>query len=292
MVVRPGSWLRVLLAAALLFGMLFALVGPTQAKQPRGLEGFVVTCRISHRLNDDPIVRPRQPGTTHRHDFFGSRVVNAAVTPDQAQAAPSTCTDEQHTASYWAPTLYVRGKAIKPRFLTLYYMNRKKDPAGIQDFPPDLRMVGGNSRATAANPQPLLVSWWTCTKQIPTKLYVSPASCGPHNKLVAHIRFPDCWDGVLTHVNDTSHLAYSEGGGGLRCPPGFPHSLPSLIMRIEYLASGAAGSAVRLSSGSVYSMHADFWNTWHQPRLHDLLDQCNRQGRFCLTPETEPATPA
>jgi hypothetical protein len=279
----------VLLPAALLVSLVVSPVGPTPRAEARGIEGFEVTCQLSHRLRDDPIVRPSQPGTSHKHDFFGSRVVNAAISFPQAQNAPTSCTTADHTAAYWAPTLYLYGQKIAPRSLTLYYVNRKKDPSTIEAFPPDLRMVAGNSQATAANPQPLTVSWWTCTKQVPQQLHLSPAACGPDHNIAAHIRFPDCWDGVLTHRNDTSHLAYSPGSG-VRCPEGFPRSLPSLTMRIEYPVVGSEGGKVKLSSGSLYSMHADFWNTWQQPRLEELVGLCNRQGRFCRHSETEPRT--
>src|SRR5437762_13759135 len=45
------------------------------ATSPTG--NFVSPCPFSHRLADDPIVRPRLPGPPHSHDFFAYNTTHA-----------------------------------------------------------------------------------------------------------------------------------------------------------------------------------------------------------------------
>ena len=53
-------------------------VGPARHTGPQGGFGqFVVQCLYSHSATDDPIVHPRHPGMSHRHDFYGATRANA-----------------------------------------------------------------------------------------------------------------------------------------------------------------------------------------------------------------------
>jgi Domain of unknown function (DUF1996) len=91
-----------------------------------------------------------------------------------------------------------------------------------------------------------------------------------------HVGFPNCWDGVLTHANDTAHLRHPVGD---RCPAGFSHALPRLILRTEYPVG--SGGRITLSSGPAFTAHGDFWNTWDQAKLASLVDRCLNAGRDC-----------
>src|ERR687898_417831 len=70
-------------------------------------------------------------------------------------------------------------------------------------------------------------------------------------------------------------VAYEVGG---ICPAGFPHVLPRLSQRVHYGVmnpTNADGSVrLTLSSGPYWSMHSDFWNTWQQERLDELVETC------------------
>jgi hypothetical protein len=72
----------------------------------------------------------------------------------------------------------------------------------------------------------------------------------------------------------TNHLAYATRNGRGPCPPGFPHKLSALRMTITWDYQGDGSDIELSSSDSQYSMHADFWNTWEQPGLEDMLDRC------------------
>ena len=75
---------------------------------------FAVVCTFSHRLPDDPIVHPRQPGTSHSHDFFGNTTTDASSTYASLRAGSTTCHNPEDTAAYWVPTLLVGTAAVAP----------------------------------------------------------------------------------------------------------------------------------------------------------------------------------
>jgi hypothetical protein len=44
-------------------------------------------------------------------------------------------------------------------------------------------------------------------------------------------------------------------------------------MRLEYPV-GTSSSGITLASGPVWTAHADFWNTWKQTKLSELVTRC------------------
>ena len=56
--------------------------------------------------------------------------------------------------------------------------------------------------------------------------------------------------------------------------------MPSLALNFRYKISGSL-SGVSLSSGGVYSGHADFFNSWNQSVLEQLVRDCLNAGRSC-----------
>jgi hypothetical protein len=107
--------------------------------------------------------------------------------------------------------------------------------------------------------------------------------------VVAIIDMPNCWDGTGLEPAD---VVYAEAGA---CPSGFEHVLPRISQRIHlHVMNPLApdGSvALSLSSGPFWSMHADFWNTWQQPRLDQLVSDCIDAGVHCgaVGPAPEPS---
>jgi Domain of unknown function (DUF1996) len=72
-----------------------------------------------------------------------------------------------------------------------------------------------------------------------------------------------------------SHMAYAVEG---RCLPSHPVPLPALEIVLRYRD---LKQPVVVSSGGVYSGHADFINTWEQIRLSGLVGDCPNELRFC-----------
>jgi Domain of unknown function (DUF1996) len=263
-----------------LFGvalLLASLVMPTTAASADGSAGWLVTCTALHNRRDDPIIHPRQSGASHLHNFVGNPLTNAFSTyASQTAASPSGCSTPADTAGYWTPALYRNGVPVNPRgggSRNQIYYRADNLVAGtkVQPFPKDFRMIAGNAMAKRPGDSPKLGKelYWGCSDNSTGKLSAPPASCKT-GIISLHVGFPNCWDGVLTHRNDTPHVRYPSSG---RCPAGFSHRLPRVILRWEYPVGTTTGK-ITLASGPTYTIHADFWNTWHQRRLVSLVSNC------------------
>jgi Domain of unknown function (DUF1996) len=235
---------------------------------------FRVECELAVRAQVDPIVAP---GTTsaHMHDFFGNASTSAFSTYASMRAWPSNCTDARDTAGYWSPTLVAPdGSHVEPERAIFYYRNRPYDYGVTVAFPPDFRMVAGG-----VSPD----SYWTCDGESDTgytdRKYDIP-NCGPGGKIKLHVFFPPCWDGVnLDSADHRSHVAYGldeddfavDGTDPDLCPASHPIKVPQLDFRVQY--DVADGTGYRISDGMTL-VHADFWNTWDQLRLEELVGRC------------------
>ena len=111
--------------------------------------------------------------------------------------------------------------------------------------------------------------------------------CGPGADLVRYILFPECWDGKhLDSPDHKAHMAFGIGGGV--CPADNPVQVPTLVYTLAYPTSLAQDtSAITLASGTIHSLHADFFNAWESDalaqRVRDCLNQhvkCNAAGEF------------
>jgi hypothetical protein len=244
---------------------------------------FVVRCPFSHTLPDDPIVVPGQPGASHSHDFFGNVTVNAHSTVKSMLAGDTTCRVASDTAGYWAPTAYLNGQLVEPKVMRIYYLRGSGIPETI---PAGLQMIGGDRDATSPEENPHVR--WSCgeTETVKTPRSRAPYDCtwwaGQYpfvDGVIAMITMPNCWDGIGL---GRESVTYPEGGD---CPTGFPHVLPRISERVHYGIMdpiNADGSmALTFSSGPYWSFHADFWNTWQQARLDQLVQQCLIEREHC-----------
>jgi Domain of unknown function (DUF1996) len=236
-----------------------------------GTPYFAVLCGFSHFNQDDPIVFPNQPGRSHDHTYFGNTSTNASSTPASLRASgQTTCRPRADTAAYWAPTLFVGGSPVTPRYAIAYYVRRTLD--AVRPFPAGLKMIAGN--AAARTPQDARVTFWSCGAE---SISSSVPNCltGRQGALRLKVTFPDCWDGRrLDSADHKSHMAYSSGG---RCPSTHPVEVPGLVLVIEYPVAG--GARAELASGGQFSGHADFVNAWDQRTLAALVDRyLNRIG--------------
>jgi hypothetical protein len=261
--------------AALLLPLLVA--ASAGAAAPRGQ--FVLRCVYSHTLPDDPIVAPGQPGASHSHDFYGNTTVNADSTMESMLAGGTTCRVPSDTAGYWAPTAYLNGEQVRPTVMRIYYLGTPN--AEVETIPAGLQMIGGNRDATSGLENPHVR--WYCgeTKDVKTPRASVPYDCTDYARqhafvdgVIAIVDFPNCWDGVgLT----PSSVVYPESGN---CPAGFRHVLPRLSERVHLgimdptVPGPDSTVALELSSGPYWTFHADFWNTWQQERLDQLVEEC------------------
>ncbi len=272
-----------MLAAALATAVVAAvLVGSTtQTASAAGSFGSMqVVCRPSHTNHDDPIVFPRQPGAAHQHEFFANRSTNAFSTLASLTGKPTTCSRPGDTAAYWVPSVLNNGRRVVPDRVIAYYRTTKiRDVTSVRPFPPGLKMIAGSALATAANPQPTRITNWHCGDGVEGTAK-PPASC-PGKPLTLRIAFPNCWNGrTLDSADHKSHMAYAGVGGVRGCPSSHPVPVPELSLNFRYKISGSL-SGVRLASGGVHSGHADFFNSWNQSVLAQLVKDCLNAGRVC-----------
>lgn len=266
----------VLAVAALAGGL---LTQPASAGNP----GWIVTCAYARSAADDPVVFPGQPGASHSHDFLGNRTTGATSTYADLRAGTTSCATAADHASYWAPSMYQgTGRQVIPgdstRQRSYYRADNLAAGTKVEPFPADLRLIAGNSKARSAAENPELGKeiYWGCSDNSTGKLAAPPSSCST-GIISLHVGFPNCWDGVLTHQNDTVHVVYPSRGV---CPSAFPRTLPRLIERFEYPVGTTTGS-VYLASGGTWTAHADFWNAWDQSVLSRLVANCLNAGVDC-----------
>lgn len=271
----PRRRLRVALASALALALVPLAAGSAHATGSGGQ--FVLRCLYSHTLMDDPIVFPGQPGASHSHDFFGNRTVNAYSTADSMLQGGTTCRVPSDTAGYWTPTASVGGQSIQPTVMRVYYLGTAG--AEVQTIPTGLQLIGGNRDATSPEENPHVR--WSCgeTKQIKTPRWPTPYDCTPYaldhgfvDGVIAMVDLPNCWNGIGL---DPESVTYPVDG---ECPDPFEHVLPRISERVHLgilNPMNPDGSvALTLSSGPFWTFHADFWNTWQQERLDELVDDC------------------
>jgi hypothetical protein len=284
LITSPTKMLAVL-AALLVTATLVPSVTTASAapsKKPSGSwhGSFQVSCRSSHHNFDDPIVYPGKVGAAHHHEFFGNRTTNAHSTRKSLRGKATTCSRPGDTAAYWVPSLYNKGKRVKPDRLIAYYRTtRIKNVKTIQPFPAGLRMIAGDHMATAKNPQSTEFINWKCGDGLDGTAK-PPARCGGLLRL--RIEFPNCWDGRnLDSADHKSHMRYSPSGGR-GCPASHPVEVPSLHLNFKWKVKGSL-SGVSLASGGVHSGHADFFNSWKQKAQRRLVRQCLRSSMVCAS---------
>lgn len=299
--------IKVLLALAVL---MIAGAATAVAGLPITGDRFSTFCEPSHTARDDPIVLPGMPGMSHRHQFFGASGTDAFSKPADLRGGPTSCRQESDTAAYWVPTLRINGRTVKPQNAQIYYDAGNKDRELVQAFPAGLRMVAGSADATERQPVSK-VTWYCRTAPTgnngsngnPADLAVFAIAhrnvatphphCGqPGANLSTLVRFPDCWDGRhLDSPNHRRHVRYAvaelDPASGREtkrtsCPQSHPVPIPRIVMTVHYPTVGHANRRkIELSSGGIFSLHADFMNSWDQGMLERLVRRCINLGIDC-----------
>lgn len=246
------------------------------AQKPR--DGFISVCNLSHRSSDDPIVDPGMKGASHRHNFYGNDSTDAFSQLGSFLPATTSCLFDGDTAAYWMPTATKDGQPLETMGGRMYY-RRGRLEGHITAYPHGLRMIAGDSHATKN--QDLEIVRWGCTKNEGERRSSPPADCGDDH-VRASVTFPDCWDGVhLDSIDHKSHMAYDVGGV---CPASHPVQMPHLFLDFQFKTSH--GNGIRLSSDMAgqpggQTLHADFWNAWHQDKLEAKITECFNTDHAC-----------
>jgi hypothetical protein len=230
--------------------------GQNGGGQNGGVQAIRIQCDVGHVDNVDPIVMPGMAGMSHYHQFFGNRSTDENTTTASLLAnRPSTCRNRADFSAYWAPQLWQGSTAIAPTSITILYA--KTVTSAVVAHPAGMALIAGNAKATTA--QDLSVVSWYCGNNVQNAA-ATPQACTGNQDLVGLIRFPECWNGKdLDSADHKSHVTYAVNGV---CATGTV-ALPQIQMHIHYPAQTNV-STLAMSSGSIFSLHADFMNGWNQ----------------------------
>jgi hypothetical protein len=243
-----------------------------------GFHEFQVDCKVNHVAPDDPIVWPKQPGSSHSHTFVGATSTDAFSTTASLSAGGTSCTTVDDHSAYWFPTMLNGNTPVLPDGnQIIYYKSGVRNYNSVRAFPRGLRMLVGSPTATEAQFEANSgVSGWSCGNSYDN--WDLPTYCAPGSHLLVRYQAPSCWDGVhLDSPDHQSHMTYPVAGV---CPTSHPVAVPMLEFKIAYPISGDL-SQLRLASGRGYSWHADFFSAWGLPTEEALVTQCINGGGQC-----------
>jgi Domain of unknown function (DUF1996) len=218
--------------------------------------GFVVTCRASHELPDDPIVHPGHPGASHLHAFFGNRSTSGLSTYREMVLTPSTCSDPLDRSGYWTP-------APAGDVLRAYYDAGDADPGLLVAPPRDVRVIAG--RPDVEQPVGAAVVGFRCGQLIDGPGRGEWASTPPTSGGCTK-------PGAINLVRYTFRQCVEVERNGT-CAEGSP-MMPRLRLVMEW-----KGPPKTAAGSPAIAPHADFWNTWNQARLEELTAICVRGER-------------
>lgn len=268
-----------MLKRLLLLILILVLVSPAQARAETADGVFITACNFSHRLSDDPIVFPGQPGASHSHDFIGNPTTNANSTYESMTAVTEPkCPFKPQTSGYWTATLLdANGNAVAIVDVRIYYRNRPWAYRMTQPFPADFRQVFGGAGLSTS-----VVSWNCSTHDDSVKLATIP-DCPAGVGVRSNLKSPNCWNGwQLDSPDHRSHLVYPKSlsqGDATSCPPSHPVKVPQLSVHVKY--APVANEAALVFSDGTTKPHFDFWNTWQQAELEAQVVRCLNAGINC-----------
>ena len=119
-------------------------------------------------------------------------------------------------------------------------------------------------------------AFWDCFNSGGHETSQVPVCTGSGNYTVVRVKSLPCWNGQLDSADHRSHMSGMNGGV---CPSDHPIKVPQINFFQRYPV-GVGGPGVHFSDGSILP-HVDFWNTWNQAALVDLVNRCLRQGINC-----------
>jgi hypothetical protein len=263
-----------------------------------GSGSFRTTCSLAKMAFDDPIVFPGQPGKSHLHMFFGNTAVDANSTPSSmASTGNGTCRGGiLNRTGYWTPAMIdtKTGSVVMPDEATIYYKTGyNMDPKTIKPMPQGLRIIAGDSKATAAQwsgPQQI-VTWICLNGSARSSGDATIPACKVGDAVRVTVIFPQCWDGKnLDSPDHKSHMSYPNYSSSKRstCPAAFPVPVPELTEHFDFpVTAGSNPANWRLSSdmdpskAAGLTAHADWMMAWDAATMNSLVTNCLNRAVDC-----------
>lgn len=223
---------------------------------------------------------PRAPQATpflgaHQGEVFYlcSYTKRTTVGVEAVEFYQGKCKAPGDKSTYWVPVLYRNDVAMKPSKMHVYLRNKVAAKPSI--FPTPFNVSIGNAAATSPQTGWTDRYFWQCGDTKASTHYATPPNCPNatngqgETALTLIFRFGQCWDGAK--------LTWPVSGA---CPSG-----TKLLVRMEphfqYLIADGGSAKMRLSSGSIYGIHAGFVNGFVPSVLQDYIDSCIDKGISC-----------
>jgi hypothetical protein len=219
------------------------------------------------------------------------RVVSNYLTPCAAAPPHTTCSNDRANAmqAYYKDG-YLGVEPLASDYPYTVHPTTGWVAVDVQNFPPGLRIVAGDAKATEAQPTSV-VEWWCAggpafnQNQRPGTQGPLMPTCDPGDILVLTVAFPQCWDGehLTDHDPDDgsvhSHMAYGAGWPDNGCPLAYPVPLPQITELFRWRVPPEGMDGWMLSSDTMVegttpgtTAHADWYNGWHAPTFQMALD--------------------
>jgi hypothetical protein len=199
----------------------------------------------------------------HEHVESGARPFDNSITADSVRANETSCFDPGDKTAYWSPLLYENsGTALVPIETDTYYRGGVA-PSSVVAFPYSTQMLVK---------EPSRVKWECRTSGSVKGFADAPSKCS--GRLIAAIKFPQCWNGDSPASIDD--LQYPSSGS---CAVPFDRVIPEMTQRWSFKARDGVINGVKVSSGDGQLEdqsfeHSDFLNGWDQARLSFLIEDC------------------
>jgi hypothetical protein len=248
----------VTLAAA---GVTALTVGTAKADDPGAGTGasFHVECSINGVFVADPIA-----GSLHEHVESGATPFDDNITANSVRINGTSCRELEDKSAYWSPLLYENsGMALIPTRADIYYRGGVA-PSRVVAFPRSTQMLANEAKWVK----------WECRNGTLRVFDKAPSRCT--GKLIASIRFPQCWNG-----DSPAKIGDFRYHRARRCAAPYDRVVPAMTQRWSFKARDGEVNGVRVSAGNgelegQSFEHADFLNGWNQDRLRFLIKDCIR----------------
>ena len=280
----------------------YVSIADVPAQHPNTSSGGVFTSVCGRNENDrhnsdNLITFPHQPGAAqHVHEYVGNQAVDADSTNTELAAAPTSCSNGDHSAYFWTVLRDTRPSAASGRSagpwdggthnaglrlpaasVTIEYRSSSAGP--VVPIPRFLRMLAGNARALTTPIAGVSPAQWSCsgTPDRQTQLY---PLCPSGQRVVRTYNFPSCWDGLhLDSPNHRSHVSYPTASGS--CPHNtFP--IPQLRLQVAYAVPPGRSYAIDSfpdQHRSPLSDHAEFVNVMDEDLMVQATSCINNRAR-------------
>jgi hypothetical protein len=243
---------------------------------------LLTTCALNRIASDDPIKFPGVPGgSSHEHDFFGVKGIDAFTTTASLRDHPNTCNFAAESVGVWLPSMvWADGTKHAASRIDTYYRKPVNTTAAVHRIPVGLRTIVGD----ATNTTKPSAAGWACGRGS-FKGTIPPAACTA--EVQESMYFPQCWRGHGLDAPDHHTLIGCTGAANeIRLPQ---------IQLIAHFPPGSGGGKLESDMDAGTSgggtAHNDYWFGGDPTVWKKIIKRCLNAGIQCRVVGRETAWP-